>query len=431
MGIFKKSDKGKRSVFDISDSNYNAADSYGFIKEEQLPQNRSIRRRKTLMLGLTVVLSAVLFGVLASVVFRITSGVLDRWDSGKHEVDLGPTGSVTPGTPGETDVKIDPTAFAEIEKMYEGIRSTARAFNSSIVEVSAITYTSDPIFGKRTAEGRSFYGIILAENGSEYLIMVRNDFFAEPQTEEELLLLIREAKEEWMPVLLLGEPFLCRQGAVVAVSLKSIVEVDRRGIKPVTIGNSAQTTMGSAVIAVGCINGTSRSVDFGFVNSDSISVYIRDNALELVQTNMVLHKGAFGLLINASGEAVGIVTEDFNDSNCLCAITTNSIKAMLNDMLNDRKMPVFGAYCMELPSSVRKSMSIKGGIRIDEIVDGSPADEAGFRKGDIILRVQDDDVYYVSQFNTLMRREASSGKMRVTYLRGSEEATVDVPIVRE
>ncbi|MCR5085972.1 MAG: S1C family serine protease [Lachnospiraceae bacterium] len=426
MGIFKKSDKGKRSVFDISDSNYNAADSYGFIKEEQLPQNRSIRRRKTLMLGLTVVLSAVLFGVLASVVFRITSGVLDRWDSGKHEVDLGPTGSVTPGTPGETDVKIDPTAFAEIEKMYEGIRSTARAFNSSIVEVSAITYTSDPIFGKRTAEGRSFYGIILAENGSEYLIMVRNGEL-DGKYDELTVTFYNGVDAAGRIVQRNSEVNL----AVVAVSLKSIVEVDRRGIKPVTIGNSAQTTMGSAVIAVGCINGTSRSVDFGFVNSDSISVYIRDNALELVQTNMVLHKGAFGLLINASGEAVGIVTEDFNDSNCLCAITTNSIKAMLNDMLNDRKMPVFGAYCMELPSSVRKSMSIKGGIRIDEIVDGSPADEAGFRKGDIILRVQDDDVYYVSQFNTLMRREASSGKMRVTYLRGSEEATVDVPIVRE
>lgn len=426
MGIFKKSDKGKRSVFDISDSNYNAADSYGFIKEEQLPQNRSIRRRKTLMLGLTVVLSAVLFGVLASVVFRITSGVLDRWDSGKHEVDLGPTGSVTPGTPGETDVKIDPTAFAEIEKMYEGIRSTARAFNSSIVEVSAITYTSDPIFGKRTAEGRSFYGIILAENGSEYLIMVRNGEL-DGKYDELTVTFYNGVDAAGRIVQRNSEVNL----AVVAVSLKSIVEVDRRGIKPVTIGNSAQTTMGSAVIAVGCINGTSRSVDFGFVNSDSISVYIRDNALELVQTNMVLHKGAFGLLINASGEAVGIVTEDFNDSNCLCAITTNSIKAMLNDMLNDRKMPVFGAYCMELPSSVRKSMSIKGGIRIDEIVDGSPADEAGFRKGDIILKVQDDDVYYVSQFNTLMRREASSGKMRVTYLRGSEEATVDVPIVRE
>ena len=426
MGIFKKSDKGKRSVFDISDSNYNAADSYGFIKEEQLPQNRSIRRRKTLMLGLTVVLSAVLFGVLASVVFRITSGVLDRWDSGKHEVDLGPTGSVTPGTPGETDVKIDPTAFAEIEKMYEGIRSTARAFNSSIVEVSAITYTSDPIFGKRTAEGRSFYGILLAENGSEYLIMVRNSEL-DGKYDELTVTFYNGVDAAGRIVQRNSEVNL----AVVAVSLKSIVEVDRRGIKPVTIGNSAQTTMGSAVIAVGCINGTGRSVDFGFVNSDSISVYIRDNALELVQTNMVLHKGAFGLLINASGEAVGIVTEDFNDSNCLCAITTNSIKAMLNDMLNDRKMPVFGAYCTELPSSVRKSMSIKGGIRIDEIVDGSPADDAGFRKGDIILKVQDDDVYYVSQFNTLMRREASSGKMRVTYLRGSEEATVDVPIARE
>ena len=82
--IFGRNNKNRKSIFDTSDDKYNGADSYGFIKEEQLPENRSIRRRKKLTLFLTVVFSAALFGIIASVVFRITSGVLDSMDERKH-----------------------------------------------------------------------------------------------------------------------------------------------------------------------------------------------------------------------------------------------------------------------------------------------------------------------------------------------------------
>ena len=87
--LFNRSKKKGKSVFDLSDDN--AADSYGFIKEEQLPQNRSIRRRKMLTLALTVIFCAVLFGIIASVVYRITSGVLDNLDEKKRTVDVRPT----------------------------------------------------------------------------------------------------------------------------------------------------------------------------------------------------------------------------------------------------------------------------------------------------------------------------------------------------
>ena len=87
--LFNRSTKKGKSVFDLSDDN--AADSYGFIKEEQLPQNRSIRRRKMLTLALTVIFCAVLFGIIASVVYRITSGVLDNLDEKKRTVDVRPT----------------------------------------------------------------------------------------------------------------------------------------------------------------------------------------------------------------------------------------------------------------------------------------------------------------------------------------------------
>ena len=190
--------------------------------------------------------------------------------------------------------------------------------------------------------------------------------------------------------------------------------------------------MGSAVVAIGCVNGTGWSVDFGLVNGDSDSFSVRDNSLNLMQTNMVRHDNAFGVLVNASGEVVGILSEDFDNGNCLRAIAVDkSLLGTLNDMLNNDKTPVFGAYFAELSAAIRKREGIKGGIRITEICEGTPADEAGFRKGDTILAVQDETIYYVSDFNRILRREAGVGKMRVTYLRGGKEETVEVTITKE
>ena len=129
----------------------------------------------------------------------------------------------------------------------------------------------------------------------------------------------------------------------------------------------------------------------------------------------------FGVVVNSSGEMVGIITDDFGTSNCLRVITINSARFILNDLLNNKTHAVFGAMMSDINVAARRKMNIKGGILIDEIIDGSPADEAGFRKGDIILKMQGEDVYYVSQFNTILRRNDAGTEIAVTYLRGGEE----------
>lgn len=423
---FNRSDKKRTSIFDSSDNNYSAADSYGFIKEEQLPQNKSIRRRKILTMILTIVFSAVLFGAIASVVFNITSNVMDSIDRDKRTVDLRPSDDQPTPTPGGSEIKIDPEAFSSFEKMYEGVRITAQAYNSCIASVSAVTYVSDPVFGKQTAEARSFYGMVLADNGTEFLLLVRNSELDGDY--ESLLVSFSNGCEGAARVVKRNAEINL---AVIAVPQKGMADVDRNGITPAELGDSATCDMGSAVIAVGCVNGRNRSVDFGFVNGESDTVYIRDHSLNLMQTNMARRDGAFGLLLNASGKVVGIISEDFDDGSSLRAIAINSLSYILNDMINNNKTPVFGAVMVELSSAARKKMNIKGGIQISEIVDGSPADEAGFRKGDIILKIQEEVVYYAYQFNKLLRREATTGTMKVTFLRGGSENTVMVKIPME
>jgi serine protease Do len=260
----------------------------------------------------------------------------------------------------------------------------------------------------------------------EYLVMVRNDFLEKPY--EDLQVTFNRGSSSSVRVVCRNEEVNL---AVLAVSYKDMSDYDKDGISVITIGDSAQCDVGTALVAIGFVNGRSRSVDVGFVTSEKESVYIRDNALELLETNMPLNEGAFGVALNANGEVVGIITEAFGESNCIRTITINSISNLLYDMLNDRKTVAFGAMLSDLNSATRKKLGIKGGILLTEVFEGTAADEAGFRKGDILLKFGDTELFFVSQFNTLLRQSENEPSVSITYRRGEEEFKATVKIRKE
>lgn len=426
MGIFNRSTdkKNKKSFFDLSDGRYDAADSYGVINEEQTPQNRKLKRRKILSMIITVIFGAALFGIIASVTFKFTSDIMNGSDD-KTPVNVVPR-DVTPVITGPADSEIDPTAFLALESLYSAVRVTARSLNPCIAEVAAVSYTTDPVFGTKTAQSNTFLGIVFGDNQVEYLILVRNDFLENPY--EDLQVTFSRGSSYQARVVRRNEEVNL---AVIAVSYKEMSDYDKDGISIITPGDSAPCDVGTALVAFGYVNGRSRSVDVGFVTSEKESVYIRDDSLELLETNMPLNEGAFGVALNANGEVVGIITEAFGESNCIRAITINSISNLLNDMLNDRKTVAFGAMLTDMNSATRKKLGIKGGILLTEVFEGSAADDAGFRKGDILLKVEDTELFFVSQFNTLLRQSEGLSSVSITYRRGNEEFKADVKIRKE
>ena len=427
MSIFNRSTdkkKNKKSFFDLSDGRYDAADSYGFINEEQTPQNRSIKRRKLLTTVLTVLFGAVLFGAIASVTFKLTSDIMNGSDN-KTPVEVGPK-DVTPTITEKVDPVIDPSAFLALESLYAGVRATARTLNPCIVEVAAVSYVTDPVFGTKTADSRTFFGIVFGDNKAEFLILIRND--ALDQAYEDLTVTFNRGSSAAAKVVSRNEEVNL---AVIAVDNKDMSDYDKDGISTVVIGDSAACDIGTALVAIGYVNGRSRSVDVGFITSEKETVYIRDNSLELMETNMSLNKGAFGVALNANGEVVGIITEAFGESNCIRAITINSISNLLYDMFNDRKAVSFGAMLSDMNSATRKKLNIKNGILLTEVFEGSAAEQAGFRKGDILMKIDDADLFFVSQFNTILRESENKNSVKIVYRRGDQEFEAELKIRKE
>ena len=426
MGIFNRSkdNKNKKSFFDLTDGKFDAADSYGVINEEQTPQNRSLRRRKVLSMILTVIFGAALFGIIASATFKLTTDLMNSGDN-KTPVDVGPS-RLTPTVTKPVEPVLDPEAFQTLEAVYSGVRATARLLNPCTVEVNAVSYRTDPVFGSKTAESRTFCGIVFGDNREEYLILIRND---ELDTAYEDLQ-VTFSRGSSLPAKIVRRNDEINL-AVLAVDYRELSDYDKDGISVVTYGESSGCELGTAIVAFGYINGRSRSVDLGFITSDKEPVYIRDNSLELMETNIPLSKGAFGVALNSNGEVVGIITEAFGENNYIRAISMDSVRNLLDDMLNNRKSVSFGAMLTDLNSATRKKLGIKNGIQLTEVFDGTAADDAGFRKGDILMKVGETELYFVSQFNTILRQCEGQSSVTIVYRRGSEEYKAELKIRKE
>jgi len=69
-----------------------------------------------------------------------------------------------------------------------------------------------------------------------------------------------------------------------------------------------------------------------------------------------------------------------------------------------------GLTVRSLTSSERDQLKVGSGVVVDDVDSGSPADDAGIQRGDVILEVAGEKVASVSDFNRVSRKQANSNR---------------------
>jgi S1-C subfamily serine protease len=69
------------------------------------------------------------------------------------------------------------------------------------------------------------------------------------------------------------------------------------------------------------------------------------------------------------------------------------------------------------------------GVKVAGVTPGSPAEKAGVREGDVLLRVDGKDVASLQGFSGILRGLAPGQTVKVGLRRGGEELTLDVTVV--
>ncbi|HET6529515.1 MAG TPA: trypsin-like peptidase domain-containing protein [Actinoplanes sp.] len=222
-----------------------------------------------------------------------------------------------------------------------------------------------------------------------------------------------------------------------ALSDLAVVRVHNPGAPAAPLGDADGLRIGQLVVAVGNPMGLAGSVTAGVVSGLGRSLPARDGRQvriidSVIQTDAALNPGnSGGALANATGTVVGINTAVAGYGLGLAVPVNTTTRHIISELLARGRvrrawLGVAGVPT-PLPPQVAGRLGQKLGLRVVEVVPGSPAGSAGIYLGDILITAGGRPIESVQALQRLMLGPAIGMNLPITVLR--RNAFVDVVTV--
>ena len=193
------------------------------------------------------------------------------------------------------------------------------------------------------------------------------------------------------------------------------------------LGDSNRVRPGEIVLAVGAPFGLTRTVTMGIVSALGRTLRAQGGRVieGVIQTDALLNPGnSGGPLIDVHGHAVGINTAVHAVGQGLCfAVPANTARFVAGEFARHGR--VRRAYLglsveeIALPTALaeRHGLGEKKGIAVRGVEPGSPADDAGLMRGDVLVRLGAQNVTTVSDLHRLLVGELIGHRVEIDVLR--------------
>ncbi|WP_237393831.1 S1C family serine protease [Pseudarthrobacter sp. ATCC 49987] len=209
-------------------------------------------------------------------------------------------------------------------------------------------------------------------------------------------------------------------------------------VTPADLGDAESLRVGQLVIAVGNPLGLSGSVTAGVVSGlgRSIPVWSGRNRRmieDVIQTDAALNPGSSGgALADARGRIVGINTAVAGAGLGLAVPVNATSRRIIAALLKDGRVRRAYLGLVNTPLQLQPSAVVRTGHRegllVVEVLTGSPAERAGLRAGDVLLRVGEKAVSNAESLQKLLFAEAIGVPLELAVLRdGAEIRVLTVP----
>ncbi|MEB3185118.1 MAG: trypsin-like peptidase domain-containing protein [Cyanobacteriota bacterium] len=239
-----------------------------------------------------------------------------------------------------------------------------------------------------------------------------------------------------------------RDGVVVGsdpVTDLAVVRIKApRDLQAAALGDSEALEVGDWAIALGSPYGLQRTVTLGIVSSlhrDINSLGFADKRLDLIQTDAAINPGnSGGPLINASGQVIGINTlvRSGPGAGLGFAIPINLAKAVAVQLAEGGQVvhPYLGLQLVPLTARQAREnnrdpnallqLPERDGALVQRVLDDSPAQKAGLRRGDLVVGAAEQPVRNPSQLLQQVEHAAVGEPLALNVVRGQKELSLTI-----
>lgn len=206
----------------------------------------------------------------------------------------------------------------------------------------------------------------------------------------------------------------------------AVVKVSKSNLAPLELGDSDKISVGDIAIAIGNPLGTDlmTSVTQGIISGLNRDVKTRSSNMSgLIQTDASINPGnSGGPLFNQEGQVIGVNTAKANADNLGFSIPINIVKSVVNRVVEEGNLtkPILGISGIDVAtytSYTGKELGVDNGIAIKSVKNGSIADKAGVKSGDIIVKIGDREIKTMGDVSKKLYSYSSGVKDSITVYR--------------
>ncbi len=219
----------------------------------------------------------------------------------------------------------------------------------------------------------------------------------------------------------------------------AVIKINASNLPKITFSGSDNLKAGQFVVAIGNPGGLEfmGSVTYGVISGLNriVSDGSGSSGVELIQTDAAINPGnSGGALVNVKGELVGInsskiVSESYEGMGF--AIPSDTVKEICDKIIDKEyePTPYLGVVINEkYDPETLEYYGYPVGAVINSVALGSPADEAGLERGDIITEFNGVEITHYSVLSDALSECKPGQTVEVTIYRGGREYTGNVKI---
>ncbi|WP_394825670.1 Do family serine endopeptidase [Pendulispora albinea] len=208
---------------------------------------------------------------------------------------------------------------------------------------------------------------------------------------------------------------------------------DPRDLPAAELGSSASLRVGEYVVAIGNPFGLGHTVTIGIVSAKGRSIGAGPYD-DFIQTDASINPGnSGGPLFNLKGEVVGINTAINPQGRGIgFAIPIDALKDVLSQLLATGHVARgrLGVSIQAMDTTLARALGLdraKGAL-LGDVEPGGPAEKAGLRSGDVILRVDEDTIESAHDLPRMIARHPPGSRVTLELLRNGKTQTVDATL---
>jgi serine protease DegQ len=219
----------------------------------------------------------------------------------------------------------------------------------------------------------------------------------------------------------------------------AVIRIKGRNLPVMVMGHVEDARVGDVVLAIGNPFGVGQTVTMGIISALGRNNLHINHFENFIQTDAAINFGnSGGALVDSHGNLLGINSAIYSQTGGSVgigfAIPVSTARMVLEQIVQNGQVVRgwIGIESQDITPELADSFSLgrQNGAIIAGVVHGGPADKAGMRPGDILLKVEGQPVGNTNDMLNLIAQLKPGAKARMTVVRKNHESTLDVTVGR-